>query len=209
MGEAKAVVDQLRHHRTLDAQAAGLHGVFRLAEHVDDPAVLQMDFEAAQGVAELAGAVDDPVGLQGAGLVGEIEIRGLASAGRRILSLRVGQEVPGGEPEHGGGGGDSMQEATPGKSLFTVVVHVEPPVRRKQEEWMDSTIACDPGKAVRTRNPAETPRLAVYFVKKSAGRRNVGRRFEGEVRTPNGGRRSCHSPGSCSTSRISLASSCF
>jgi hypothetical protein len=74
MGEAMSVVDELRHHRTFDAQAAGLDGIVFLAGDVDDATGFQVDLQAAIGIAELARAVDNLVGPQRRGAGGEIEL---------------------------------------------------------------------------------------------------------------------------------------
>jgi len=57
-------LNQLRHHRTLDAKASRLNWIIRLAQNINDAPIFEMNFQAAQRVTELTGTVHYRVWLQ-------------------------------------------------------------------------------------------------------------------------------------------------
>ena len=80
------IIDELRHHRPLHAEAARLHRVVSFAEHVNDSPVLEMHFQSAIRIAELTGAINDFVRLKGTGLPGEIVTGGYVLVAAHALS---------------------------------------------------------------------------------------------------------------------------
>ncbi len=107
--QAEAIVDKLRHHLRLDAEAARLHRVVRFPLNVDDAPGLEEDLEPAKRIAELASAVDHLVRLQGGGTPREVEIGGTnlgsgVDAAQPDLSLHDGQV-------HGADGGRASDRA--------------------------------------------------------------------------------------------------
>jgi hypothetical protein len=73
LSQAKAVVDQLGHHRTFDAWVACLYWISRFALHIHNPPRLELHLQATKTVAELTGTLNHAIGLEDCRFFGKVK----------------------------------------------------------------------------------------------------------------------------------------